>query len=120
MVVDGDTEESDETNNAKAKPLNKFKITARMVTRNMALTKGLAQDAEKHLKMYTVPSADGKASEMTFNFLSRVPVVQRSVGKSENDPNEGSVVANGGRVGDRAAVRDEIGLFQSLLPLRPP
>ena len=46
--------------------------------------------------------------------------MQRSVGESENDPNEGSVVANGGRVGDRAAVRDEIGLFQSLLPLRPP
>ena len=82
MVVDGDTGESDEINNAKAKPLNKFKITARMVTRNMALTKSLAQDAEKHLKMYTVPSADGKSEMFTFNVQSFFPECQSCSGLS--------------------------------------
>ena len=49
----------------------------------MVLTKGLAQDAEKHLKMYTVPSADGKASEMfTFNVQSFFPECQSCSGLS--------------------------------------
>ena len=72
-----------EVGNAQAKPLNKFKVTARMVTKNMVLTRGLAQDAEKHLKMYTVPSADGKASEMfTFNVQSYFPECQSCSGLS--------------------------------------
>lgn len=67
----------------KAKPLNKFKITARMVQKNMALTKGWAQDAERHLKMYTVPSADGKASDIfTFNVQSFFPECQTCSGLS--------------------------------------
>ena len=62
---------------------NKFKITARMVKRNMALTKGLAQDAERHMKLYAVPSADGKSQEMfTFNVQSFFPECQSCSGLS--------------------------------------
>ena len=78
-------EENCTLNNADAanKSSNKFKITARMVRRNMALTKGLAQDAERHLKMYTLPAEDGKEHEMfTFNVQSYFPECQSCSGLS--------------------------------------
>lgn len=77
---DGDSEPK-----KTSKPLNnnKFKITARMVQRNMALTKGLAQDAEKHMKMFKIPKADEKTREMfTFNVQSFFPECQSCSGLS--------------------------------------
>ena len=74
-------EEDDKSKTGKV--ANRFKLTARVVKRNMALTKSLAQDAERHLKMYTVPSADGKAREIfTFDVQAYFPERQSCSGLS--------------------------------------
>ena len=67
----------------KTTALDKFKLTARIVKKNMTLTKGLAQEAEKHLKIYAVPSTEEKESELfTFNVQSFFPECQSISGLS--------------------------------------
>ena len=80
-----DTVDAEKTveNGDKSKTLNRFKLTAKVVKRNMALTKSLAQDAERHLKLYTVASADGKTREIfTFDVQSYFPECQSCSGLS--------------------------------------
>ena len=72
-----------ENDTVKTTALDKFKLTARIVKKNMTLTKGLAQEAEKHLKIYAVPSTEEKESELfTFNVQSFFPECQSISGLS--------------------------------------
>ena len=67
----------------RPKKLSLFKATAKKVQRNKALTRVLAQDARRHLKMYTV-AADGSEREIfTFNVQSFFPECQSCSGLSE-------------------------------------
>lgn len=55
----------------------RFRATARMVKNQMILAKGLVQDAEKHLKLYTMPTMDENESQiLAFDLHSFYPEVQ--------------------------------------------
>ena len=67
----------------KAKRFSLFKTTARKVQRNKALTRVLAQDAKRHLKMYTVAAEGNEREIFTFNVRSFFPECQSCSGLSE-------------------------------------
>ena len=76
------TEEKETAKTGKVNKFSLFKSTAKKVQRNRALTKVLAQDAKRHLKMYTV--VDGEEREIfTFNVQSFFPECQSCSGLSE-------------------------------------
>lgn len=67
----------------RKKPAVSFRAMAKKVQRNRALTRCLAQNAKRHLKMYTA-AVDGKEPEIfTFNVQSYFPEWQSCSGLSE-------------------------------------
>ena len=61
-----------------------FKAVAKMVKNQIVWTKGLAQDAEEHLKTYVVPnSTHGETETLTFNVHAFRPEVQSCGGLSQ-------------------------------------
>ena len=62
-----------------------FRTVAKMVKNQIVWTKGLAQDAEEHLKTYVVPNATaaGQAEALTFNANAFRPEVQSCGGLSQ-------------------------------------
>ena len=77
------SEEADSKTEKLKRAEGKFKCIARILVRNMALTKGLVQTAEEHMKMYKVPTSDEDEPEiLTFNVQSFFPECQSCGGLS--------------------------------------
>lgn len=72
-----DVAEGGSTEGTRPDTFARFKATARMVKNQMILAKGLVQDAEEHLKLYTMPTLDENESQiLAFDLHSFYPEVQ--------------------------------------------